>query len=86
MLKRRTLGDDIVQMNITNVLVNLLHHVTIEILTTVTMKNVVFCDIKTQCYVTLEVFTVVTMKNAVFWDVISCGSCKHRRFGGTYRL
>jgi hypothetical protein len=26
------------------------------------------------------------MKNAVFWDVTSCGSCKNRRFGGTYRL
>jgi hypothetical protein len=28
----------------------------------------------------------VTMKNAVFWDVTPCGSCKNRRFGGTYRL
>jgi hypothetical protein len=26
------------------------------------------------------------VKNAVFWDVVSCGSCKNRRFGGTYRL
>jgi hypothetical protein len=26
------------------------------------------------------------MKNAVFWDVTLCGSCKNRRFGGTYRL
>jgi hypothetical protein len=26
------------------------------------------------------------MKNAVFWDVTPCGSCKNRRFGGTYRL
>jgi hypothetical protein len=33
-----------------------------------------------------EVFTAVTMKNAVFLDVMPCGSCKNRRFGGTYRL
>jgi hypothetical protein len=26
------------------------------------------------------------MKNAIFWHVTSCGSCKNRRFGGTYRL
>jgi hypothetical protein len=28
----------------------------------------------------------VNIKNAVFWDVTLCGSCKNRRFGGTYRL
>jgi hypothetical protein len=32
-----------------------------------------------------EVFTAVTMKNGVFWDVTPCGSCKNRRFGGTWR-
>jgi hypothetical protein len=26
------------------------------------------------------------MKNGVFWDVMPCGSCKNRRFGGTWRL
>jgi hypothetical protein len=26
------------------------------------------------------------MKNAFFLDVTLCGSCKNRRFGGTYRL
>jgi hypothetical protein len=26
------------------------------------------------------------VKNGVFWDVRPCGSCKIRRFGGTYRL
>jgi hypothetical protein len=26
------------------------------------------------------------MKNAVFWDVTPSGSCKNRRFGGTWRL
>jgi hypothetical protein len=26
------------------------------------------------------------MKNGVFWDVTSCGSCKNRCFGGTWRL
>jgi hypothetical protein len=30
-----------------------------------------------------EVFRAVTMKNGVFWDVMSYGSCKNRRFGGT---
>jgi hypothetical protein len=25
------------------------------------------------------------MKNGVFWVVTSCGSCKNRRFGGTWR-
>jgi hypothetical protein len=36
--------------------------------------------------VRFEVFTAVTMKNGVFWVVTPCGSCKHRRFGGTWRL
>jgi hypothetical protein len=26
------------------------------------------------------------MKNGVFWDVTPYGSCKNRRFGGTWRL
>jgi hypothetical protein len=26
------------------------------------------------------------MENFVFWDIRLCGSCKNRRFGGTYRL
>jgi hypothetical protein len=26
------------------------------------------------------------MKNGVFWDVTPCGSCKNRRFWGTWRL
>jgi hypothetical protein len=37
-------------------------------------------------YARFEVFTAVTMMNGVFWDVTPCGSCKNRRFGGTYRL
>jgi hypothetical protein len=36
--------------------------------------------------VRFEVFTAVTMKNGTFWDVTPRGSCKNRRFGGTYRL
>jgi hypothetical protein len=36
--------------------------------------------------VRFEVFTAVTMKNGDFWDVTPCGSCKNRRFGGTWRL
>jgi hypothetical protein len=35
--------------------------------------------------VRFEVFTAVTMKNGVFWVVTPCGSCKNRRFGGTWR-
>jgi hypothetical protein len=34
-----------------------------------------------------EAFTVATiMKNSVFRDVTPCGSCKNRRFGGTWLL
>jgi hypothetical protein len=36
--------------------------------------------------VRFDIFMAVTMKNAVFWDVTTCGSCKNRRFGETYRL
>jgi hypothetical protein len=36
--------------------------------------------------VRIEVFTAVTMKNGVFWVVTPCGSCKNRRFGGTWSL
>jgi hypothetical protein len=35
--------------------------------------------------VRFEVFTSVTMENGVFWVVTPCGSCKNRRFGGTWR-
>jgi hypothetical protein len=43
--------------------------------------------LKTRKYsVRFEVFTAVTMKNGVFWNVKPCGSCKNRRFGGTWRL
>jgi hypothetical protein len=34
--------------------------------------------------VRFEVFTAVTMKIGVFWVVTPCGSCKNRRFGGTW--
>jgi hypothetical protein len=33
-------------------------------------------------YVKFEVFTAVTMQNAVMWQVMTCGSCKNRRFRG----
>jgi hypothetical protein len=36
--------------------------------------------------VTFEVFTAVTMMNVACCDVTPCGSCRNRRFGGTYRL
>jgi hypothetical protein len=29
---------------------------------------------------------VKALKNGVIWDVTPCGSCKNRRFGGTWRL
>jgi hypothetical protein len=29
--------------------------------------------------------TTFFIKNGVFWDVTPCGSCKNRRFGGTWR-
>jgi hypothetical protein len=41
---------------------------------------------KEKYHVRFEVFTAVTMKIGVFWDVMPCGSCKNRRFGGTWRL
>jgi hypothetical protein len=51
-----------------------------EILDDICVTNMdVYC-------VRFEVFTAVTMKNVVFWDVTPCGSCKNRRFGGTWRL
>jgi hypothetical protein len=37
-------------------------------------------------HIRFEVFTAVGMKNDVFWDITPCGSCKNRRFGGTYHL
>jgi hypothetical protein len=30
--------------------------------------------------------TSLSIKNGVFWVVTPCGSCKNRRFGGTWRL
>jgi hypothetical protein len=41
---------------------------------------------KEENYVRFEVFKAMAINNAVFWDVSLCGSCKNRRFGGTYRL
>jgi hypothetical protein len=35
---------------------------------------------------TAESWIASMMKNAVFWVGTPCGSCKNRRFGGTYRL
>jgi hypothetical protein len=30
--------------------------------------------------------TSMSIKNVIFWDVMSCGSCKNRRFRGTLVL
>jgi hypothetical protein len=46
----------------------------------------VFPLLVTANFVRFEVFTAVTMKNGVFWVVTPCGSCKNRRFGGTWPL
>jgi hypothetical protein len=40
----------------------------------------------TSAYIISESITIEQVKNADFWDVTPCGSCKNRRFGGTYRL
>jgi hypothetical protein len=48
-----------------------------------TLNSVLFDQ---ELLVRLEVSMAVTMKNVVIWDVMSCGSFKNRRFGGTYRL
>jgi hypothetical protein len=37
-------------------------------------------------FIRFEAFKEVTKNSAVFWDVMPCGSCKNRRFGGSYRL
>jgi hypothetical protein len=34
----------------------------------------------------LELQALLILKNGVFWVVTPCGSCKNRRFGGTWRL
>jgi hypothetical protein len=55
-------------------------------------------ELSVVCYVysfyrTLSVFfsklqsnTRLFLKNGVFWVVTPCGSCKNRRYGGTWRL
>jgi hypothetical protein len=37
-------------------------------------------------YFLLAYPSISCMKNGVFWVVTPCGSCKNRRFGGTWRL
>jgi hypothetical protein len=44
-----------------------------------------------EVYLCLEYWPVrrkllCSLKNGVFWVVTPCGSCKNRRFGGTWRL
>jgi hypothetical protein len=43
--------------------------------TTVSRAIVLLADVRFQ-----------NVKNGVFWDVTPCGSCKNRRFGGTWCL
>jgi hypothetical protein len=46
----------------------------------------ILSNMNLKIYVRFEVFRAVTMKNGVFWDVTPCGSCKNRRFGGTFGI
>jgi hypothetical protein len=38
------------------------------------------------CLIKYAIIKSTDMKNGVFWVVTPCGSCKNRRFGGTWRL
>jgi hypothetical protein len=52
-----------------------------------TLATVKASDVtKSVTHVRFEVFTAVTMKKGVFWGVMLCGSCKNRRFEGTWRF
>jgi hypothetical protein len=55
-------------------------------LSTVEHKHTPVTEEQNSFCVRFEVVTALTMKNDVFWDVTPCGSCKNRRFGGTWRL
>jgi hypothetical protein len=46
--------------------------------------SAIFCVKNKVVNLRFEVFVEVTMMSAVFLDVTPCGSCKNRRFGGTY--
>jgi hypothetical protein len=48
-------------------------------------KAVHALDCRPQCSA-VGTHTIMLLKNTVFWDVMRRGSCKNRRFGGTYRL
>jgi hypothetical protein len=37
-------------------------------------------------HVVLYFYATSDLKSGVFWDVAPCGSCKNRRFGGTWLL
>jgi hypothetical protein len=56
----------------------------LEVFTAETMKHAVFWDIKFQFLLPRK--HIMSLKNGVFWVVTPCGSCKNRRFGGTWRL
>jgi hypothetical protein len=73
--------------------VKLIKLVRVEVFTAVTMKNVVSWNMKPQfvlhrrhCVSATELSRLMLEKNGVFWVVTPCGSCKNRRFGGTWRL
>jgi hypothetical protein len=55
-------------------------------ITFLSLRKQTLCVKKESINVRFEVFTAVTMKNGIFWVVTPCGSCKNRRFGGTWRL
>jgi hypothetical protein len=49
------------------------------------LKTLQFAD-REESYNELEIMQRNLLMNGVFWVVTPCGSCKNRRFGGTWRL
>jgi hypothetical protein len=54
-------------------------HVIYSLLTTVRYENIEYRAMNIY-------FKQIPVRNVVFLDVTSCGSCRNRRFGRTYRL
>jgi hypothetical protein len=79
-----------------------INYVRFEVFTAVTVKNAVLWYIRPSSYLTGNYVSATelsrlmlckisgsqceTVNNALFSGITPCGSCKNRRFGGTYRL
>jgi hypothetical protein len=62
-----------------------LHHEVYNYLIEQCVTEVKFIKmIERECYKYIRI--MLELKNIVFWDPGLCGSCKNRRFGGTYRI